>query len=63
MLAAQIARGDQEYLDRAMAPEITDETPINIHLLQTNANSNIGVRFIEPKSQYAMDPDLAEETR
>jgi len=43
-----------------MTQEITNETPVNIHLLQTN--SNIGVRFIEPESQYAMDPNLAEQT-
>jgi hypothetical protein len=60
MLAAQIAHNSQEFIDRAMSPEITNETPVNIHLLQTNAN--IGVRFIEPESQYAMDPNLAEET-
>ena len=48
---------------RVMHPqkeETDDETPF--HLLQTNSNVNVGVRFIEPESQYAMDPALAEQT-
>lgn len=45
-----------------MAQEITPETPVNIHLLQTNSNANIGVRFVEPESQFAMDETLAERT-
>lgn len=34
----------------------------SLRLLQTNSNVNLGVRFIEPESQYAMDPKLAEQT-
>jgi|TARA_B110001450_G_C17270678_1_gene339348 hypothetical protein len=33
VLAAQIAQGDKEYLDKAMTQEISADTPINIHLL------------------------------
>jgi hypothetical protein len=40
--------------------KVDDES--QFHLLQTNSNINIGVRFIEPESQYAMDPALAEQT-
>ena len=61
MLAASIARGQEEYLNQAMSQEITPETPVNIHLLQTGSNANIGVRFIEPESQFAMDGSLAEK--
>ena len=39
-----------------------DEEEAPFHLLQTNSNVNIGVRFIEPESQYAMDPNIAEQT-
>lgn len=48
VLAMQIAQNQEDYLEKAMSPEITNETPINIHLLQTD--SNIGVRFINEES-------------
>jgi hypothetical protein len=62
MLAMQIAHNQEDYLNKAMSQEITADTPVNIRLLQTNSNANIGVRFIEQESQFAMDPSLAERT-
>lgn len=46
---------------RAMHPQkdVDEEAPF--HLLQTNSNVNLGVRFVEKESQFAMDPSLAEK--
>lgn len=44
------------------ANDIKKDDESTFHLLQTDSNINMGVRFIEPESQFAMDPELAEST-
>ena len=44
------------------ANDIKKDDESQFHLLQTDSNINLGVRFIEKESQFAMDPTLAENT-